>query len=561
MNLSWAYHNIVYILIYLVSALFLGTLAVYSWRHRVVPGALPFSIMIGMSTIVALSSCAEIASVSMPDKLLWFKMRISSMLLEATFGFYFTCEYAGLGKWLTRRRLLLLHAPVLVFILLTFIPATDQLLWSDFRYDGRIHGSYTLPTVMLITYIVLLLFASSLVYIGLLVRAPLHRWSIAIILTGILIPRALIPLQVLGVIGFTTVAPLTISYDINGLMLMLALFRFQMFDVIPLARERVIQRMRDGVLILDLQNRVVEINARAETLIDRPASHCMGKEVSLALQHSPQLLQAVLASQAGATIDIGAGDGQRCIEVRASTLVDDAALPLGRLFLLHDVTERKRTQAQLLRQQRALATLQERERVARELHDGLGQVLGYVNMQAQATRNVYARNQDTMADEYLTHLISVAQDAYADLHDEVLEVQHATDDELALIDSLQRLLQRYSEHYDIHSQLTIPPRWNTKITPAMQIQVIRIVQEALSNARKHAHAHNVHVDLYDRDGQLHVTVEDDGVGFDTAQAENIDEHKYGLRFMRERAMSMAGSIHIQSAPDKGTRVLLLAPLQ
>jgi signal transduction histidine kinase len=560
--MDWSYQHIAYILIYLVSAIFLGTLAAYSWRHRVVPGALPFSIMMGITALIALNSCAEIASISLLHKIFWFKARITTMLLEVTFAFYFTCEYAGLGKWLTRGRLLLLHVPILVFTLLTFIPATDQLLWSDFRYDGRIHASYTFPTVMLITYIVLLLFASTVVYIGLLVHMPLHRWSIVIVLAGILVPRAFIPLQVLGVIGFTSVAPLTISYDIVGLMFMLALFRFQIFNVIPLARERVIQHMRDGMLILDMQNRVVETNSAAEILLGRPASRCIGKEVNLALQHSPQLLQAVLAPQAGATIDISAGDVQRCIEVHASTLVDDnTLLPLGRLILLHDVTARKHAQIQLLRQQRALATLQERERIARELHDGLGQVLGYVKMQAQATRVVYARRQDATADEYLTHLISVAQDAHADLHDEVLEVQHTSNGELAFIDSLQRLLQRYSEHYDIHSQLTTPPQWNTKITPAMQVQVIRIVQEALSNARKHAHAHNVHVDLYDRDGQLHVTVEDDGVGFDTAQAENIDEHKYGLRYMRERAMSMAGSIRIQSAPDKGTRVLLLAPLQ
>ena len=559
--MSWSYQHIAYILIYLVSALFLGMLAVYSWRHRIVPGALPFSIMMGMSTLVALSSCAEIASISMSDKIIWFKVRTSGMMLEATFGFYFTCEYAGLGKWLTRNRLILLHIPVIIFSILSFIPATDQLLWSDFRYDGRIHASYTLPTVMLITYIVLLVFSCTLVYVSLLARTPLYRWSIAVILASSLIPRALIPFQVLGIIGFTTVAPLTISYDISGLILMLALFRFQMFDVIPLARERVIQRMKDGVLILDRQNRVLEINAAAAALLDRPAARRVGKKVDLALQHSPELLQAILAPTVGGTVEIGAGEAQRCYEVRASALKDDTGLPLGRLILLHDVTERQRTQAQLLRQQRALATLQERERVARELHDGLGQVLGYVNMQAQATRNVYARQQDATADEYLTHLIGVAQDAYADLHADALEGQPTSGGEPALVDCLQRLLQRYSEHYDIGTQLNASPQWNARITPEMQAQVMRIVQEALSNTRKHAHAHNVRVNICDHDGQLFVTVEDDGIGFNAAQADNTDAHTYGLRFMRERAINMAGSLCIQSAPNKGTQVLLMAPLQ
>ena len=78
----------------------------------------------------------------------------------------------------------------------------------------------------------------------------------------------------------------------------------------------------------------------------------------------------------------------RCYRVSGSLLTDRRGAQLGRVIVLHDITEVKRTQERFLEQQRALATLQERERVARELHDSLGQVLGYVKMQAQAARGL-----------------------------------------------------------------------------------------------------------------------------------------------------------------------------
>jgi hypothetical protein len=79
-------------------------------------------------------------------------------------------------------------------------------------------------------------------------------------------------------------------------------------------------------------------------------------------------------------------------------LTDRRGSQLGRVIVLYDITEVKRARERFLEQQRALATLQERERVARELHDSLGQVLGYVKMQAQAARGLLAQNESAEAD-------------------------------------------------------------------------------------------------------------------------------------------------------------------
>jgi nitrate/nitrite-specific signal transduction histidine kinase len=84
---------------------------------------------------------------------------------------------------------------------------------------------------------------------------------------------------------------------------------------------------------------------------------------------------------------------------------------------LRDITERQRAQAHLLQQQRALAVLEERERLARELHDDLGQVMGYVNVQAQAVRELLATGQTEAADAHLARLTAVVQDAHADLRE------------------------------------------------------------------------------------------------------------------------------------------------
>lgn len=97
--------------------------------------------------------------------------------------------------------------------------------------------------------------------------------------------------------------------------------------------------------------------------------------------------------------------------------------------------------------------------------------------------------------------------------------------------------------------------------PNVEAQLMRIVQEALTNVRKHARAQCVWITFEIGNGQAQVAIEDNGRGFDPALISPVDERHFGLRIMRERAEEVGGSIQVRSKPDQGTRVAVKVPLR
>ena len=232
------------------------------------------------------------------------------------------------------------------------------------------------------------------------------------------------------------------------------------------------------------------------------------------------------------------------------------------MLLLRDVSEQKRAQAQIVEQQRALAMLQEREHLARELHDGVGQVLGYVKMQAQAARDRLAQDQKAAADSQLAQLVTVAQDAHADVREYILGARSAVAGQPGFLPALREYMKRFSENYDLRAELIEPPNWSDDILEAtVAAQLLRVIQEALTNARKHARAHCVQVTIHFDGQRAQGFVQDDGVGFDPSLLATTEGQKYGLGFMRERAEEVGGSVVIHSAPGRGTRVVVEVPVR
>jgi signal transduction histidine kinase len=244
--------------------------------------------------------------------------------------------------------------------------------------------------------------------------------------------------------------------------------------------------------------------------------------------------------------------------------VHGAPLPdrRGQVIVFNEITELKRAQALLFQHQRSLATLEERDRIARELHDSLGQVLGYVNVQAQAIRELLAHGETATADAHLAQLANVAKDAHTDVREYILCVRTAVSPERGFVSALQQYLQRFSQNYGIRTELNGPEALKARgLQPTTEVQLLRIVQEALSNVRKHSSARAVRVNLTVDADQAEVVIEDDGRGFDPVQLAVGDRQHFGVGIMRERAEEIGGTLEVQSAPEQGTRVIVRVPLK
>jgi len=214
--------------------------------------------------------------------------------------------------------------------------------------------------------------------------------------------------------------------------------------------------------------------------------------------------------------------------------------------------------AQLYEKVQAVAVLEERERISTELHDGLAQVLSYVITKSQATRQLLRKM--TVATDYLVELENVAQEVYTDTREAILGLRTAISGDRSMVSALREYIMRFNQMHGIKTDLMIGERIIPSLSPQIELQALRIVQEALSNIRKHAEATRATINVAAGDNEVTIVVEDDGKGFDVDKAGNGDWTKFGLRNMKERTDSISGKLFVESSPENGTKVVLSIPL-
>jgi PAS domain S-box-containing protein len=391
----------------------------------------------------------------------------------------------------------------------------------------------------------------------LFVRSPQHRWPAALILLAETVVGVVIVLDPYIEESLFFYVP---EKAIPVVACAIALFGFRIFDPIPLARQTVIDQLQAGMLVLDLEGRVISLNPAAERILNAPAKQVKGKLVKELLPAYPEK-RLVDAGETVNELGIGEGPSLRYYRLIVSPLNDFRGLNVGYLLLLRDVTEEKRAQAQILEQQRSLAMLHEREQLARELHDNLGQVFAFVNIQGQAIHRLLSRGDLSTADEYINRLIEVAREADVDIRESIMGLG-VTISEHGLVPTLTQYLAKYEKNYGIKAQLEGSETFSDgAFEPLVEVQLLRILQEALTNVRKHANARNVRIAFVFEDSRARVTVYDDGRGFDPdVSSDGMEEH-VGLRVMRERAEEVGGSLSLKSATGQGTELVVCVPVK
>jgi signal transduction histidine kinase len=219
--------------------------------------------------------------------------------------------------------------------------------------------------------------------------------------------------------------------------------------------------------------------------------------------------------------------------------------------------------ARLHRQIQAMAVTEERERIAREMHDSLAQVLGYVNTKAQATEAFLEQGQNERAKANLSQLAEAARDAYADVREGILGLRTSLGVDRTLVLTLEEYLEQWQGQSGIAVELLREPvdGFAPRLSPQAEVQLLRIIQEALANVRKHAGAKQARVQLAIDDQFLEASIEDDGVGFAPEALERSALPRFGLATMRERAEAIGGTLQVASEPEHGTRVTARIPFE
>ncbi|MEO3795620.1 GAF domain-containing sensor histidine kinase [Nonomuraea sp. B10E15] len=204
------------------------------------------------------------------------------------------------------------------------------------------------------------------------------------------------------------------------------------------------------------------------------------------------------------------------------------------------------TNARLYERGRELAMLEERNRVAHELHDAVTQKLFSLRLTAQAAQAMLDKAPGKVAPE-LERVQRLAGEALTELRAVIVELRPAELDRHGLSETLRkhvRMLDRLHPSLVVFECGELPP-----LDPAVEVAALRVAQEALHNALRHSEASRVSVRLAYEEGKLVLTVEDDGRGFEQADSRGL-----GLASMRDRAESVGGVMTVESAPGRGTMV-------
>jgi PAS domain S-box-containing protein len=554
----------------LVGAFLLGALGLHGWRRRSVPGALPFAIASLFGALVLLAMVPAAAAVQPGVKIAWYKIQAIWQLLVSTAMTCFVLEYTYPGRWLTRRNLALLATPPLLLLLLAVIDRS-RLMWRSMEVapDGAVVVQLTTVGLIVVAYGVGLIVINAAALLWLFIRSPQHRWPAALILLGMTASRGVFLLNITHAPWTLPLDPLVVTFLLPWTLYAIALFGFHILDPLPAARAVAMEQMQEGMVVTDASGRVASLNPAAASMLSTSAAQARDKTLDELLPAFPDLCARLTDAASGqpgrypyaTEISLETGAGVRIYALDCSVLEDFRGLRVGHLLMLRDVTEQRRAEAQMLEQQRMLAVLHERQRLARELHDSVGQVVAFVNMQGQAVRRLLARGEVAAADDAAGRMVEVAREADTDIRESILGLR-VDPGEGGLWSALATYLRQYEQRYGIHTELRRPEALGDgAFEPLVEVQLLRIVQEALTNARKHARTRSVFVTFAALDGRARVTVQDDGCGFDPGEAAGGDSGgRVGLRVMRERAEEIGGALIVQSSPGEGTQVIVTVPL-
>jgi two-component system nitrate/nitrite sensor histidine kinase NarX len=202
------------------------------------------------------------------------------------------------------------------------------------------------------------------------------------------------------------------------------------------------------------------------------------------------------------------------------------------------------------------AVSQERHLLARELHDSIAQSLAFLKIQVQLMRDALQSGNAAEIKQVLEEIDTGVRESYGDVRELLLHFRTRTNTE-DIEPALATTLRKFEHQSGMKASLNMQGQ-GMPLSPDLQIQALHIVQEALSNVRKHARASQVWLDVQQQPS-WRFEVRDDGVGFLTENDE-LDETHVGLRIMTERAQRIGAQLDVISTPGHGSSIILTLPL-
>jgi PAS domain S-box-containing protein len=590
----------------LLAALLTSALALYAWQRRhTLRGLRSFVLMLIAVTQWTLSNAMKLAAVDLTAKLFWANVQSVGIALVPTLWLFFCLEYTGESQRLKPRHFLLLSIEPMLYIITVWTNSLHHL----FRVDSQLilqNGIVTLdqthgPVLAIhaaYSYLLLLISAALLFRTTWRTTHLYRNQAIALMIAGLL-PTMTSLLYVFDIqpLNITSLTPLT--FTLSAITLAWALFRLRLLDIVPVARDTVIENLQDGIIVLDEAGRIADINPAGARILRKPVEQLLGSPASDAFASGPGVSENyALQTQLRSAIVSEMGDGTHYFEMRISNLHDQNGQPKGRLIVLHDITQRREAETALKEAKETAETASRTKSeflatMSHELRMPLNSIIGYTDLTLMGTYgDLTDRQRDRLekVSDNGKHLLQIITDIMDISRIEAKDL-HLNLEQVDLNPLLEQCLTTATPIAE-EKGLTLTHNVITDLPPitADPRRVRQIVLNLLGNAIKFTEDGMIvlHASVLDKAtvanlpvqaaGQHEqwalIAVEDTGIGIarqdeaaafeDFRQVDGSSTRQYqgvglGLTIARRFTTLMNGHIWMESQPEQGTTFYVLLP--
>jgi PAS domain S-box-containing protein len=339
------------------------------WRRRHRPASRTGAVVLLACAELMAAYALEIGSVNLPTKVFWKKMQYVGFAVAPTTWLVYTLQYTGRERWLTRRTLALLSIVPPITLLLVFTNEAHGLIWRGVWLDTDglfpvLDQTYGAGLWVFAVYSYILMLLATFLHVQLFIHSRrLYRWQASALTFATLLPWLGNMLDVFKLSPFPSSVSTALGLILGGLTMAWTIYRLRRRDILSVSRGAVIEGMSDGVVVLDDEDRVVDLNPVAQRLSGHTLSQVVGQPMN---QLWPDWSSQIEPPRDGAKVSkeviLGEGDGQRAYDVRISPLVDWRGRLISQVVVLRDITERKRAEDQIK------ASLREKDVLLKEIH-------------------------------------------------------------------------------------------------------------------------------------------------------------------------------------------------
>ena len=530
--------------------------------------------------------------MDLAGKIFWGKVQYLGITATPVAWLIFSLRYANRDQWLTRRNILLLAVIPLITNLLIWTTERHGLMWREMVLDSS--GPFS---ALALTYggwfWVNWIYANICMLLGtglliqMLLRSPgLYRLQVVLLLFVALAPWIGNGIYIFRLPPIPNLDWTPVAFALSGLAMAWNMFHYRLLDIVPVARRTVVESMSDGVIVLDMQGRIVDVNPAAQTVIGLSASEIIGKIGNDLFSEWPHLVER-FGNQIDvqSEVDLGEGISPRYLDLRISPIHDKRHRLTGRLIVFRDISSHKEAEIALaLARDKALEASRLKTellaKVSHELRTPLGVILGYTELLQDGSFGSVSNLQQQAADniinsaEYLSKLVDELLDQ-AQFETGKVQIDIEPFRLGDLISQVRTKMQVLAANRGLNLTFTIAPEMPTLLFGDIN-RLQQILVNLTSNAIKFTPSGSVDAYVYPvNSAHWAIKVSDTGPGIpDEAQAYIFEPFRQvdgsmtrqhggtglGLSIVKQLVTQMSGQITLQSEVGQGSTFTVFLPL-